>query len=52
MDPTAKVLGLDLANLTQEEIDWLHTLKNRAAALTGRLQLKDLQAREKERKQS
>jgi hypothetical protein len=39
---TKKTLELDLQNLSQEELNWLHELKNRAAAMTGRLQLKHL----------
>lgn len=27
---TQKVMALDIKNLTQEELDWLHTLYNKA----------------------
>jgi len=37
-----RVLSLNLDQLTEEEQAWLHELKNRAAAMTGRLQLKYL----------
>lgn len=43
MDVTQKVLNLDLQNLSEKDLAWLHELKNRAAAMTGRLQLKHLQ---------
>lgn len=43
-----KVLQLDLENLTEEELTWIHELKNRAAVMTGRLQLKYAATREKE----
>lgn len=42
MDDTEKVLKLDMRNLSTEDLEWLHELKNRAAVLTGRLQLKYL----------
>lgn len=43
-----KVLGLDLENLTEEELAWIHELKNRAAVMTGRLQLKYAETLDKE----
>ena len=44
MNPTERVLALNMECLTVAEIEWLHELKNRAAVMTGRLQLKHLQA--------
>jgi len=40
---TDKVITLDIQNLSAEDLKWLHDLKNKACAMTGRLQLKDLQ---------
>ncbi len=37
-----RVLALNMSTLTVAEIEWLHTLKNKAAAMQGRLQLKHL----------
>lgn len=36
-----KVLDLDIEHLTLEEMKWLHDLKNKAAVLQGRLELKE-----------
>lgn len=35
-----RVLKLDMDHLTQEDIDWLHRLKNLATVMQARLQLK------------
>lgn len=43
-----KVLQLDLEHLSDEELTWIHELKNRAAVMTGRLQLKYAVIPEKE----
>lgn len=42
MTDQEQALALDLNNLTQEELDWLHDLRNKACALQARLQLKHL----------
>ena len=46
MELLNRILSLDMANLTPEEIEWLHTLKNKAQALSGRLQLKYAEEKE------
>ena len=35
-----RVQALDMSNLSEEDIRWLHQLKNLAAVLQGRLYLK------------
>lgn len=40
MTPTDKVLKMDLANLSEEDLLWLHDFKNKATVMQGRLQLK------------
>ena len=44
MDMNEKVLALNLENLSQKDLDWLHELKNKAAAMSGWLQLKSIKA--------
>lgn len=39
---TKKVLDLNLETISDADLKWLHDLKNKAAAMTGRLQLKHL----------
>lgn len=39
---TQRVLKMDLDNLSEEEIVWLHKLKNLATAMQARLQLKHI----------
>lgn len=40
MNINERVMLMNLANLSEEDKDYLHKLKNLAQALTGRLQLK------------
>jgi hypothetical protein len=47
MTPTDKVLSLDLDNLSQEDIDWLHKLRNLAATMQGRIMLKKMKEEER-----
>jgi hypothetical protein len=37
---------MDLKNMTEEDLLWIHELKNRAQAMSGRLQLKHLMEEE------
>lgn len=37
---TQRVLAMDLDNLTQEQIDWLHELKTKATVLQNRIMMK------------
>ena len=41
---TDKILTLDLLHISEEDLMWIHELKNKAAAMTGRLQLKHMKA--------
>lgn len=40
MNDLQRILSLDMDQLSAAEIQWLHDLKNKAQAMTGRLQLK------------
>ncbi len=40
MTPTTQVLALDLKNLSEADLKWLHDLKNKAQALSGWITLK------------
>mgnify|MGYP001566961327 CR=1 FL=1 len=40
MNPTTRILSLNLTNLTQEQIDWLHELKNKAQRIQSAMYLK------------
>lgn len=45
-----RVLTMDLDNLSAAELNWLHDLKNKAAAMQGRLQLKHAKQIEEQEK--
>lgn len=41
MNVTEKVLALDLGNLSPADLDWLHTLKNKAQKIAIAMYLKE-----------